>query len=302
MKNRDSIIYRLRRKMQVAALKLTSKEFMSKRYFKMQLKYPLNLENPQTLNEKLQWLKLYHWENDTNAIKCADKYAVRDYLESIGEGELLNDLLFAWDSVDEIDWDKLPEKFVIKCNHGCAYNIICPDKSKLDIEATKKKLKRWMKEDFSCFNAEPHYSKIPRKIICEKFLEGELINYNIYCFNGVPTFLSVAGGLGDGVGEHLTYYNVDGTVAEFKNRNYPTYDNKLSPKLPEMIEIARRLSHNFPMVRVDLFDINGKIILSEMTFTPGGALIPFSSVEADRMLGHKLDISDCMEVINGQTR
>ena len=291
MKNRDSITYRLRRKIQIAALKLTSREFMSKRYFKMQLKYPLNLKEPKTLNEKLQWLKLRYWENNAKAVQCADKYAVRKYIEEIGEGELLNELLFVWDSVDEIDWDALPDKFAIKCNHGCAYNIICSDKSKLDKKATEKKLRRWMKEDFSLFNAEPHYSKIPRKIICEKFLEGEVINYNIYCFNGVPTFISVAGGLADGVGEHLTYYNADGTVAEFKNRNYPTHENKLSEKLPEMIETAKRLSRDFPMVRVDLFDIGGKIILSEMTFTPGAAIIPIEPVEWDRKLGDKLDIS-----------
>lgn len=292
MKNRDSLVYRLRRQFQVAALKLTSREFMSKRYFKMQLKYKLDLRNPQTLNEKLQWLKLKYWANDAKAIQCADKYAVRDHIKEIGKSEILNDLLFAWDSVDEIEWDRLPEKFVIKCNHGCAYNIICKDKSKLDIRETEKKLRRWMKEDFSLFNAEPHYSKIPRKIICEKFLEGEVINYNIYCFNGQPTFMSVAGGLGDGVGEHLTYYNPDGTVAEFKNRNYPTHDNKLSPKLPEMMEMAKNLSKDFPMVRVDLFDINGEIILSEMTFTPGAAIIPIEPMEWDKKLGDKLNISD----------
>jgi hypothetical protein len=221
-------------------------------------------------------------------------------MEKIGKAELLNELLYAWDSVDEIDWDKLPEKFVIKCNHGCAYNIICSDKSKLDIKETEKKLRRWMKEDFSKFNAEPHYSKIPRKMVCEKFLEGEVINYNIYCLNGEPTFFSLAGGLGDGVGEHLTYYNVDGTVANFKNRNYDTHENKLSTMLPEMVEIAREISSDFPMVRVDLFDINGKIILSELTFTPGGAVIPIEPVEWDKKLGEKLDISKLIEEYNAK--
>ncbi len=288
-------LYKIRRKLQVAAYNITSPEFVSKIYFRYVLGYGLNLKNPQTFNEKLQWLKLYYWANEPKAVQCADKYAVRSYIESVGKKDILNDILFAWNDSDEIDWDALPEKFVLKCNHGCGYNIICKDKSKLDETETKQILHRWIYEDFSKFNAEPHYAKIDRKIICEKFLEGEVVNYNIYVFNGKAVFFSVAGGLGDGADEYLTYYNPDGTVADFKNKSYPVKVTGLSELLPEMIETAEYLAKGFPLVRVDLFDINGKIILSEMTFTPGGALIPFSSVEADRMLGDKLDISACMK-------
>lgn len=280
--------------MQVLAYHVTSPEFVSKIYFKHVLGYKLNLKEPKTFNEKLQWLKLYHWSNEPKAVQCADKYAVRSYIESVGKKEILNDILFSWDSADEIDWSLLPEKFVLKCNHGCGYNIICKDKSKLDEKETKKILGKWIREDFSKFNAEPHYAKIKRKIICEKFLEGEVINYNIYVFNGKAVFFSVAGGLGDGEGEFLSYFNPDGTLADFHNRSYPAKETELSPLLPEMIETAEFLAKDFPMVRVDLFDISGRIILSEMTFTPGGALIPFSSVEADRMLGDKLDITGIM--------
>jgi hypothetical protein len=292
---KHGLIYKLRRKMQVAALAVTSPEFMSRLYFKYVLGYKLDLKNPKTFNEKLQWLKLYHWANEPKAIQCADKFSVRSYIEEVGKKEILNDLLFVWDDANEIDWSLLPEKFVLKCNHGCGYNIICKNKGNLDEKATKKLLNKWMHEDFSKFNAEPHYAKIPRKIICEKFLEGEVINYNIYVFNGKAVFFSVAGGLGDGEGEFLSYFNPDGTLADFKNRSYPAKETTLSPLLPAMIETAEFLAKDFPMVRVDLFDINGTIILSEMTFTPGGALIPFSSVEADRMLGDKLDISVYMK-------
>jgi len=294
MKDR-SIFYKIRRRLQVLAYDVTSPEFVSKIYFKHVLGYNLDLKNPKTLNEKLQWLKLYHWAKELRAVQCADKYAVRSYIEGVGKKEILNDILFVWKDSDEIDWESLPQKFVLKCNHGCGYNIICKDKSKLNEAETKKILHKWIHEDFSKFNAEPHYAKIDRRIICEKFLEGDVINYNIYVFNGKAAFFSVAGGLGDGEGEYLTYYNPDGTVAEFKNRSYPAKETKLSELLPQMIEMAEYLAKDFPMVRVDLFDIGGKIILSEMTFTPGGALIPFSSVEADRMLGDKLDISACME-------
>ena len=292
---RNKTIYEMRRKMQLIAIKLTSPKFMSKVYFKIVLGYKLNLENPKTLNEKLQWLKLYHWGNDENAIKCADKYLVREYIKSVGKEELLNELLFVWDDARKIVWEDLPQKFVLKCNHGCGYNIICNDKSKMNKKEVIDTLDKWMHEDFSQFNAEPHYAKIPRRIICEKFLEGDVINYNIYVFNGKAIFFSVAGGLGEGTDEHLTYYNPDGNVANFKNKTYPAKKDELSPLLPEMIKTAEYLAKGFPMVRVDLFDINGRIILSEMTFTPGGALIPFEPLSADRELGDKLDISDLVK-------
>lgn len=292
---RDHFLYRLRRHVQVLVCKLTSPEFVSKIYFRIILGYKLNLKNPRTFNEKLQWLKLRYWPKCEEAIKCTDKYAVREYMRSIGEERLLNDLLFVWDDPEEIEWEKLPNAFVIKCNHGCGYNILCPDKSKLDINAAKKKLKRWMKEDFSLFNAEPHYSKIKKKIICEKFLEGEVINYNIYCCNGVPVFLYVADGLGDGVDEHLTYYNMDGTRASFTNRFYRTRDNVLPENFFEMVATAKRIAKDFPMVRVDLFNVAGRIVFSELTFTPGGALNPFSPPEVDLELGDKLDLTNLID-------
>ncbi len=288
---KKSIFYKIRRQGQVVAHYLTNPEFLSGIYFKHLLGYKLNLKAPKSLNEKLQWLKLYHWPDNKKAVQCADKYAVRTYIEEVGKKELLNDILFAWDSVDQIDWNALPEQFVLKCNHGCGYNILCPDKSKCDEKEIKRRLRRWMRENFAAFNEEPHYERIPKKIICEKYLGGDIINYNIYCFNGKATFFSVAGGLGDGIDEHLTYYNADGTVADFKNKNYPAKPEKLTDLLPEMIKTAEFLAQQFPMVRVDLFDVNGRIVLSEMTFTPGGALIPFDPIEADYVLGEKLDIS-----------
>lgn len=290
-----SIFYHIRRKGQVIALALTSPEFMSKLYFRHVLGYGLNLKNPKSFNEKLQWLKLYFWKDNPKAIQCADKYAVQEYMKLIGKEELLNDILFVWDDSNEINWNELPKQFVLKCNHGCGYNIICEDKSKLDEKKTKCLLHRWIKEDFSKFNAEPHYGKIPRKIICEKYLGKNIINYNIYCFNGNAVFFSVAGGLGDGIGEHLTYYNADGTLASFKNKSYPAVKEQLSPLLPDMIRTAEELAKEFPLVRVDLFDVDGKIVLSELTFTPGGGLIPFEPVGADFILGDKLDITSFME-------
>ncbi|VBB39425.1 conserved hypothetical protein [uncultured Spirochaetota bacterium] len=285
------VFYIIRRRLQVFVYKLTSSEFVSKIYFRIILGYKLNLKLPQTFNEKIQWLKLYYLPQNKKVIQCSDKYLVRKYIEDAGEGEILNDLLFVWNSASEINWDKLPNQFVLKCNHGCGYNIICSNKSNINETVVKNQINKWMREDFGQFNAEPHYDKIDKKIVCERFLGADVINYNIYVLNGKVVFFSVAGGLGNAVGEHLTYYYADGGLAFFKNKNYPTRHEKLSGLLSRMKQIAEHLAKGFPMVRVDFFDVRGKIIFSEMTFTPGGALIPFDSYKADKWLGNQLDIS-----------
>ena len=165
--------YKIRRNIQRALCSVLPQEFMSSLYYRIRVKEPLNLKNPTTFNEKLQWLKLYYCPNQKTVIQCADKYAVREYLAERGLEHLLNELIAVWDRAEDIDWDNLPQQFVLKCNHGCGYNIICADKSKLDTAEAVKRLNAWMSEDYSKYDAEPHYAKIPRKIICEKYLEGK---------------------------------------------------------------------------------------------------------------------------------
>lgn len=290
-------MYKIRRKGQQLLAHVLSKETISKMYYKINVRQDLHLDNPVAFTEKLQWLKLYYCPNNPKVIQCADKYAVRDYIKEIGEENLLNTILGCWTDVKDIPWNELPQQFVLKCNHGCGYNIICSDKTKFDIEEAKRKLQRWMKEDYASYDIEPHYGKIKRRIICEKYLGDGVVNYNIYCFNGKPIFFSLASGLADGKDERLTYYYVDGRKAEFKNRAFQTDDVQLSSLLPEMVKCAERLSKDFPMVRVDLFDINGKMILSELTFTPGGTFIPIEPYEADIELGKMLDISKEMNKV-----
>ena len=166
---RDSLLYKLRRDAQVVAHHLFSDEAMSRFYYKVVLKQRLDLDSPKTFNEKLQWLKLYYYPKDPLVVQCADKYAVRDFIIEKGYGNTLVPLIGCWKSADEIDWYALPDQFVLKCNHGCAYNIVCQDKSTFDKRGAKKLLNRWLKEDFGAFNIEVHYSKIkPRRIICEE--------------------------------------------------------------------------------------------------------------------------------------
>lgn len=292
---KEGRIYNLRRKCQALAYGILSKERISKIYFSHVLGYKLNLDDPKTFNEKLQWLKLYEWPNNDIAIQCGDKYTVREYVEKKGCGEYLNELLYVWDSVDEIDWDSLPQQFALKCTHGCRYNIICSDKDKLNIDEAKKKLKRWMKEDFGKFNAEPHYSKMKPRIVCDKFLGSDIVNYNIFCVNGKPELISVIQGLSAGKDETLTYYYADGTIAPFKSAAYPISSESLPECIETMKNVATKLAEDVPFVRVDFYYVDGKILLSEMTFTPGRATIPFSPITYDKVLGDKLDISSLVK-------
>ena len=138
---RKSFFYKMRRKGQVLAHHLLGPEFMSKLYYKILIHNNLDLKNPQTFNEKLQWLKLFYWPNHPKAIQCADKFAVRSYLKKLGREDILNEILFVWENVNEICWDELPNQFVLKCNHGCGYNILCPDKNMIDKKKAEKQLR-----------------------------------------------------------------------------------------------------------------------------------------------------------------
>lgn len=128
---RDSYLYSIRRKGQIIVHKILPDEVLSRFYFKIVLNKNLNLKNPKTFNDKMQWLKLYYYPFNNTVIKCADKYAVREYIEEKGYSELLVPLIRHWENAQKIDWNELPDKFVMKCNHGCAYNILCNDKKNL---------------------------------------------------------------------------------------------------------------------------------------------------------------------------
>lgn len=289
--SKKGVLYKVRRKLQVIAYDLTSPEFVSKIYFKKVMGHKLNLKDPKTFNEKLQWLKIYEWPKNELAIQCADKYCVRKYIEKKGLKDTLNELIGVWDNVNEIDFDKLPKQFALKCVHGCGYNIIVPDKDKLDITKTKKQLKKWMKEDFGKFNAEPHYSKIKPKIICEKFLGGNMTDYKFFCLNGRVEFMYIASGFGEGIEEKMTYLDKDGNIAPFRRLGYDIKEDIELPKhFNEMKKMSEKLAKDFKFVRVDWFEVNGKIYFGELTFTPSGALMKISPEKFDYELGKKLNI------------
>ena len=259
-------------------LSTVSPVYASKRLYKRALGKELNLNDPQTLNEKCMWLKLNTYYRHPLITECCDKYLVRNYVKRMGCSEILNDLIGVWSNPDEIDFNGLPDKFVLKCNHGCGYNIICNDKNTLNIKKTKKQLKKWLREDFWKFYAETQYKFIKKKIICEKFLDdgqGNIpIDYKLYMINGKFHAIMICPDRDKAV----KYYHFDDAL-----NHRPDYDEPnlciehdlrklLNPQINQMIRYAEVLSKPFPFVRVDFYEINEKIIFSELTFLVYGGI------------------------------
>lgn len=269
-------------------------ELSSKIMYRAFLHKRLNLDSPSTFNEKLCWLKLKVFPTDSLVIRCTDKYLVRDYLQAKGFADILVKIIGVWDRAEDIDWNLLPDKFVLKCNHGCAYNVVCKDKKSLDTRKTVKQLNGFLKEDFGLVSGEPHYSKIQRKIICEEYLEGELFDYKFFCFNGEPKFYYAAvTPSGDFHYMRCDFFWPDGTLTDFyridhKRLGVPPEKPK---NLDKMLDIARKLSEDFPFVRVDLMLVGENIHFSELTFTPSAGIMPLTPDGTDEKIGQWLDLS-----------
>lgn len=254
-------------------------------------KWP-NLKKPETFNEKTTWLKLNNYNNNRLVTKCADKYAIREYVNDNGCSNILNELYGVYNNFDEIDFDKLPNKFVIKCTHGCAYNIICSDKKDFNIEEARKKVNGWMKEKYGYATTELHYTKINPRIIIEKYLcdqNGKMpIDYKFYCFNGKVECILVCSEREDKL--KLSYYDTSWNRLNYEKKEWSRSKKIKKPSnLDEMIKYAEKLSKNFPFVRVDFYDDNGIVIFGELTFTPACCCAPYYNEEGNRELGLKLN-------------
>ena len=269
-------VYRKMRSLMFSGATLISPALNTKLRYRYLFKKKLNLKNPQTFEEKLLWLKLNKYIRDPLVIQCADKYRVREYVRDCGYEDILIDLIGAWDSVKDIQWEELPNKFALKWNFGAGMNIICKDKSILDKAETIHKLEKWKSKKCWLSHSEMHYKYIPKKIVCEKYLEDiedEVIpDYKVYCFHGKPKAILVMHGRG--VGEMTT---------EFFDVNWQTLDNSgkyasplcATPKpkcFDKMLKAAETLSEPFPFVRCDFYAVGEKLYFGELTFTPAGGM------------------------------
>ena len=276
---------------------MPDREYLERK-FETYMGYKPNLDAPQTFNEKLQWLKLY--DRKPLYTQLVDKYRVREYVkEKIGEQYLIP-LLGGWDSPEEIDFDALPERFVLKCNHSSGANAlhICKDKSTLDVEAVKAKLLKGMKRNFYLHGREWPYKNVARKIIAEKYMEdaetSELRDYKFFCFDGVVKALFVATDR-QKKGEEVKFdfFDPDYNRLDFRqgHENAPVLPAK--PKEFELMKkLARKLSIGIPHVRVDFYEVNGVVYFGEMTFFHFGAWVHFEPEEWDYTFGSWIQLPE----------
>lgn len=230
---------------------------------------------PVSFYDKVYWMSL----NQDNPLwtRLADKYLVREYVTERCGGSLLAKLYGVWDSADEIDFNALPKSFVIKTNNGCASNCFVKDKDKTDLEQLRKQMAKYLKFPYSALSGERHYGKIKPKIIAEEYLvdhsnpDAALNDYKFYCFNGVPTYCFISKDRKPNTHDFkLMMYDMD-----WKPIPSAFKDSSRAVEIPrpdsfeEMKDVAAKLSHGIKFVRVDLYDMNGRVMFGEMTFTPG---------------------------------
>lgn len=265
---------------------------LEKWYFKRTGKR-LNLANPQTYNEKIQWFKLY---GVTPQIRdLVDKYKVRSYVADIIGEEYLIPLLGVWNTPEEIDFSKLPDKFVIKANHGCRYNYIVRDKSKLNIADLYKKANQWLQEEYAFHSGfELQYLGIQRCLIAEEYMDngdGNLNDFKFRCFNGKVRMLAFCSNRKDGL--CMDFFDRDWNHLPIRYNDLPSRGAGIPrpDNLDEMIEIAERLAEGFAHVRIDLYRMNdGKILFGEMTFTPSSGAAKWDPPELDYELGQLFNV------------
>ena len=257
--------------------------------YRLSMGEKLNLEDPQTYNEKLQWLKL-HYRNPRYT-ELVDKYTVKAYVSSTIGAEYVIPTLGVWSSVEEIDFDQLPDRYVLKCTHDSGSVVICRDKHSFDINAAKQRVRKKLKKNMYWWGREWQYKNITPRIIAEEYMEDattrELRDYKFFCFDGVVRVLFVA-----------TDRMVPNTEVKFDffDPDYHHIDMRQghpnAKSIPEkplnfelMKELAARLSIGFPHVRVDFYEVNGKVYFGEMTFTNMNGVIPFSPKKWDSVFG-----------------
>ncbi|GHH99565.1 ATP-grasp fold amidoligase family protein [Neobacillus kokaensis] len=269
----------------------TDKNKLLNKKFKKIHGYDLNLENPKTFSEKIQWVK-YHGKLERFS-KYVDKYEVRQYVkEKIGEQYLIP-LISVFDNVDQIDWNMLPESFAMKANHASGWNIIVEDKTMVNQESAKNKMRKWLQSSYYKLFSEANYRNIKPRVVIEELIKdpsGDLKDYKFFCFHGEPKFIQVDG---DRFTEHKRdLFDLDWNKLPLKLKFTNFKQSPLKPAaLNEMIQLARQLSEGLPFVRVDLYYTNDRIYFGELTFTPGNGLERFSPRYYDELFGNCLDIN-----------
>jgi hypothetical protein len=259
----------------------------------------LNLKNPQTLADKVSYIELH--EQSELASICTDKWAVREYIEQKELSEILVPVVGGvWNSVSEVEFDQLPESYVLKATHGCKMNYLVPCKEKLDKEKCVKELQRWLDTTYGIYSMEPHYKKIPHQIYAEQYLGdmNGLIDYKFHCLNGKPQFvLTVSERRTEGdkpMRAIIDLFDMEWNwIPEVVQSNFEKPGKGLVKKpehLEEMMEIAKTLSEDFKFVRVDLYEWDNKVYFGELTFSPACCVFPYFTEKFNAEMGKVLVI------------
>lgn len=254
----------------------------------------LHLSNPVSFNEKLQWLKLY--DRNPQYSRMVDKCEAKDFVASRIGSEHIVPTYGVWNSVEEIEYGKLPDKFVLKCTHDSGGVVICRDKQILNYSEAQNRLQLCLKRNYYCQGREWPYKNVKPRIMAEKYIDGfdgkGVIDYKFYCFNGEPQFLYVSQGMDNHQTARISFVTLDWQLAKFQRSDYTMFE--VLPKKPtcfdEMIDISRKLSFGIPFVRVDLYEINGTVLFSELTFSPCGGFMRFRNEDDDIRVGKLLTL------------
>lgn len=269
-----------------------------KAYLKLQYRahigHPLNLKDPKGFNEKLQWLKLY--DRKPEYIQLVDKYRVRQWVaEKIGEEHMIP-LLGVWERGEDIDFDALPERFVLKCNHDSGCVLVCKDKKTFDRENAVKRLNAQLKKNLFWWGREWPYKDVKPRIIAEAYMEdaqGRLDDYKFMCFDGEVKCSFVCSDRFTGKGLHVTFFDLDWNVMPFERSHPAVKEGFPKPaQYEKMVKLAQVLSKDIPFVRVDFYEVDGKIYFGEMTLYPGCGFEAFQPEQWDGMLGSWLSLPE----------
>ena len=267
---------------------LPDKMFIERK-FEKKMGYKLDLKNPKTFNEKLQWLKLY--DRKPEYTKMVDKYEAKKYVASIIGEEYIIPTLGVWNSFDEINFDELPDQFVLKCTHDSGGLVICRDKTSFDKEAARQKINNSLKYNYYKHAREWPYKNVKPRIIAEKYMEDQqskdLKDYKIFTFNGVAKALFIATERQtEGTETKFDFFDTEFKHLPFTN-GHPNAE--ICPKKPErfneMLELAEKLSKKIPQLRVDFYEVNGKAYFGELTFYHWSGFKPFDPLEWDEKFG-----------------
>lgn len=272
---------------------IPDKWMISLQYYIKLGRFP-QIKNPERFTEKLQWYKLYY--RDPIMTEGADKYTVRNFVNSKGLSNILNKLYEVYESPNEIEFPSLPQKFVMKTTNGSGTNYICHDKSQFPLEEVKIQLQKWLRRDIYSSGREWSYKNIKPRIIVEELLESNdqefegITDYKFMCFNGKAKYIIVD------VDRHVEHkrniYDLNWNIINVST-DYPNFDDIMEKPegLDEMIEVANKLSKEFPFVRVDLYWVNNKVYFGELTFYPWTGYVQFQPDEFDYTLGKLFELN-----------